>query len=187
MRRGPRASRELRGALRDATAVLILGLVTSACGYALVGKGITTDPSVKRIGVPLFKDRTGKPGLDQRITHAVIEELLKRGRFQVVQTAEDVDAIVDGELLSYTVAPVGFQGAGNTQTQPSTYRISLVARARYAKTGADQPIWANDNFSYSDEYDLGSSENYFDREDEALERLTTAFSRQLVSSMLEAF
>lgn len=165
--------------------LLSVALAASGCGYALVGKGITTDPSVKRIGVPLFKDRTGKPGLDQRVTRVVIEELLKRGRFQVVQNADEVDALVDGELLAYTVTPVGFQGAGNTQA--STYRITLVARVRYAKVGADQPIWANESFSYSDEYDLGSAENYFDREDEALERLTTSFSRQLVSGMLEAF
>ena len=34
--------------------------LASGCGYALQGRGITTDASVKRIGVPLFRDRTGK-------------------------------------------------------------------------------------------------------------------------------
>ena len=42
-------------------------LALSACGYALVGKGTTTDPSIKRIGVPNFTDRTAKPALDQKI------------------------------------------------------------------------------------------------------------------------
>jgi hypothetical protein len=41
---------------RPAPAALVAG-----CGYSLQGRGITTDASVKRIGVPLFKDRTGKP------------------------------------------------------------------------------------------------------------------------------
>jgi len=86
--------------------LFLMGL--NGCGYALVGKGITTDPSIKRIGVPLFKDRTGKPGLDQKITLRVIEELLKRGRFTVVQDTTGVDAIVEGEILTYTTIPIGF-------------------------------------------------------------------------------
>ena len=61
------------------------GALVTGCGYSLQGRGITTDASVKRIGVPLFRDRTGKLGLDTHVTQAVMAELLKRGRFTVVQ------------------------------------------------------------------------------------------------------
>ena len=66
--------------------------------------------------MPLFKDATGKPGLDQKITQKVIEELLKRGQFDVVPDATGVDAIVEGEILSYRAVPIGFsqQGTGAT-------------------------------------------------------------------------
>ncbi|HUG53747.1 MAG TPA: hypothetical protein VMR21_09100, partial [Vicinamibacteria bacterium] len=70
--------------LLAAAAALMAALATS-CGYALVGRGTVVDPDIKRIGVPLFRDATGRPGLDQTITQKVIEELLKRGRFDVVQ------------------------------------------------------------------------------------------------------
>jgi hypothetical protein len=163
------------------------GALASGCGYALQGRGITTDPSVKRIGVPLFKDRSGKPGLDARVTEAVMEELLKRGRFTVVRETTNVDAVVEGEIQSWTVLPVGFTGEAGV-TQASRYAISLTASVVYRKIGQKDPLWANDAFSQRDEYDMGdSAQNYFDREEQSIERLSAAFARSLVAAMLEAF
>jgi len=167
-----------------------MALALPACGYALVGRGTATDPSIKRIGVPTFKDTTAKPALDQKITQKVIEELLKRGHFDVVQTATGVDAVVEGELVSYSVVPVGFseEGTGANKTQASRYAIALTARVKYSKVGAEEPIWATDSFQFRDEYDIGSDPaTFFDREDQALDRLATSFARNLVAAMLEAF
>jgi hypothetical protein len=167
-----------------------MALALPACGYALVGRGTATDPTIKRIGVPTFKDTTAKPALDQKITQKVIEELLKRGHFDVVQTATGVDAVVEGELVSYSVVPVGFseEGTGANKTQASRYAISLTARVKYSKVGAEEPIWTTDSFQFRDEYDIGSDPaTFFDREDQALDRLATSFARNLVAAMLEAF
>lgn len=164
-------------------------LALTACGYALVGRGTTTDPSIKKIGVPLFKDATGKPGLDQKITDKVIEELLKRGRFDVLQQGAGVDALVEGELVSYAATPVGFSGEGaQGTTQASRYAITLTARVKYSKAGEKEPLWQSDAFSFRDEYDVGSDPAaFFDREDQALDRLAASFARNLVAAMLEAF
>jgi hypothetical protein len=167
-----------------------MALALPACGYALVGRGTATDPTIKRIGVPTFKDTTAKPALDQKITQKVIEELLKRGHFDVVQTATGVDALVEGELVSYSVVPVGFseEGTGANKTQASRYAIALTARVKYSKVGVEEPIWATDSFQFRDEYDIGSDPaTFFDREDQALDRLATSFARNLVAAMLEAF
>ena len=170
----------------------LLGLVLlSGCGYALVGRGVTTDPSIRVIGVPVFRDATGKTGLDQRVTRKVIEELLRRGRFDVRPQAEGAHAVVEGELVSYQAAPVGFSEEGEggaTRTQASRYAVTVTARVRYVKVGAPEPLWANDSFTFRDEYELGSDPTaFFDREGPALDRLATAFARSLVSAMLEAF
>ena len=121
-------------------ALLALPGAHAGCGYALVGKGVTTDASIRRIGVPLFHDATGKPGLDLRVTQRVMEELLKRGRFEVVQEAANVDAVVEGELLSYVVVPVGFSDEGGSLAQPNRYSVTLTARVKYTKPGAPEPI-----------------------------------------------
>ena len=163
------------------------GALASACGYSLQGRGITTDPSIKRIGVPLFKDRSGKPGLDTRVTEAVMQELLKRGRFTVVREVSNVDAVIEGEIQSCAVLPVGFSGDPGA-TQASRYSISLTASVVYRKIGQKEPIWSNDAFSQRDEYDVGeNASTYFDREGQSIERLAASFARSLVAAMLEAF
>lgn len=165
-----------------------LGAATlSGCGYALVGRGGGFDPSIKRLGVPLFRDVTGQSNLDQKITQRVIEELLRRGKVDVVQNTDGVDAIVDGEIVGYQVVPVGFSGDTGATTA-SRYAITLTAKVRYYKPGEPLPIWQNDAFSFRDEYDMGSDpSSFFDREGQGVERLAQAFARSLVSAMLEAF
>jgi hypothetical protein len=180
--------------VRRVFALLAATLCLSGCGYALVGRGVNVDASIKRIGVPLFKDWTGKPGLDQRITEAVTGELLKRHRFEIVPDSTGVDAVIDGEIMSYIVRPAGYSNAnaGTTATTATTeatrYDITLTAKVRYRKLGTPEPLWENAAFSYSDQYDLGSDPGgLFDREDQSLERLSKTFARNLVSAILEAF
>jgi len=163
-------------------------LALAGCGYTLAGKSGRIDPSIRRLGVPLFKDQTGKAGLDARVTQGVISELVKRGHVQIVQETSGVDALLEGTLLSYNVIPVGFSQSAQGGTQPTRYAVVLTARIRYAKPGVPEAIWENDAFSFKDEYDVGAdSSSFFDREDQSIDRLVKQFSRSLVASMLEAF
>lgn len=177
--------------MRRRELLALLGAAAAqACGYALEGRGISVDPSIRKVGVPLFKDQTGKPGLDQKITEKVIEELLKRGRFDVVESDAGVDAVVDGTLLNYSSQAIGFsRGSGEANRQEaSRYVALLTAKVRYAKPGAPQPIWEAEQFSARDEYDIGDdAESYFDREEQALDRIALSFAKAVVAAMLEAF
>jgi hypothetical protein len=176
---------------RARVALCLLLCLPLGCGYALVGRGVAIDPDIKVIAVPLFEDNTGKPGIEQQVTEKVIEELLKRGRFEVIQTEAGADAVVKGRLTSYRAVPVGFSESGEeeqAQTEASRYAVILTARVSYQKVGEAEPIWESNNFSFRDEYDVGDDpQAFFDREDQTIERVTTEFSRNLVSTMLEAF
>ncbi len=173
---------------RRALLAAALACLLGGCGYSLQGRGITTDPSVKTIGVPLFKDRTGRTGLDQRVTAAVVTELLKRGRFKVVKDATNVDAVVEGEIIAYTVAPIGYgpnvdKYAGAVgMDQATRYSVTLTASIVYRKVGQKEPLWANEAFSHRDDFDMGdTSQKYFDREDQAVARLANEFARSVVA------
>jgi hypothetical protein len=178
--------------MRRLALLLAAGSLMAGCGYSLQGRGITTDPSVKRIGVPLFKDRSGKLGLDTRLTAAVIEELGKRGRFTVVKDATNVDAVVDGEIVAYNVLPTNYStssdSGGQSTTLATRYTASVVVKVVYRKIGQTEPIWENDSFSQRDDYDMGDAPgDYINREDQAMDRLAQLFGRAVVSAMLEAF
>jgi hypothetical protein len=178
--------------MKKALAV-VMAVLLNGCGYALVGRGTVVDPTIKKIGVPTFVNATGKPALDQKITQRVIEELLRRGRFDVVQERSGVDALVEGELIRYDAQPVGFSadalgGGGGTTTQANRYAITLTARIRYGKVGEPEPIWSSEGFQFRDEYEVGTDQaSFFDREEQAIDRLATSFARSLVATMLEAF
>jgi hypothetical protein len=179
---------------RGVAVLATAAVFATGCGYALEGRGITTDPSIKRIGVPRFKDAgTGWVDLDTRVTEAVVGELTRRGRFTVVKEASGVDAVVLGEILSFDAVPINFTGAfdsGEDQlTEATRFAITLRAKVVYRKVGAAEPIWENDDFSVRDEYDLddADSQNFFDREDQSIDRLSEVFARRLVAAMLEAF
>jgi hypothetical protein len=173
--------------MRRAWALLLLGTL-AGCGYALEGRGITTDPSIRRIGVPVFQDQTGRYDLDSKITAAVINELLKRGRFTVVKETTGVDAVVDGEIVGFEVEPVNFTDSGE-YTEATRYAVTVTANVTYRKVGQSEPLWSNERFSFRDEYDLddSTSANFFDREEQSIDRLAESFARSLVSTMLEAF
>lgn len=163
-------------------------LAANGCGYALVGRGTIVDPDIKRVGVPLFGDDVGRPGLDELITEKVIEELLKRGRFDVVRSRDGVNAIVEGRITRLDVVPVGFSDGEDAQTEASRYAVRLEASIRYAKVDAEEPIFQDNSFGVRDEYDIGEDPaTFFDREDQSLDRLAQSFARSLVQSMLEAF
>jgi hypothetical protein len=178
---------------RAAAGLLVAAVLASGCGYALEGRGITTDPSIKRIGVPRFEDpNTGWVDLDTRVTEAVVGELTRRGRFTVVKETTGVDAVVLGEILSFDVVPINFTGAGEAEdalTEATRYAITIRAKVVYRKVGVAEPLWKDNDFSVRDEYDLdtGDSQNFFDREDQSIDRMSESFARRLVAAMLEAF
>jgi len=107
-----------------------------------------------------------------------------------VPDATGVDALVEGAIVNYQSLPIGFsddRSATNT-TQASRYAIVLVARVRYTKTGVPEPIWQTEGMTTRDEYDVGDDPSaYFDREEQAIDRLAVTFARNVVASMLEAF
>ncbi len=103
-----------------ALAVAILGL--GACGYSFRG---TLPSHIHTVAVPIFLNRTQEPGVDSIITKAVVQEFSTNGRLRVVRPAE-ADAILDGEIMSYSVSPIAYDQVLNIQI----YRLVARSRAR---------------------------------------------------------
>ena len=59
------------------------------------------------IAVPTFINRTTTYRVEQRITDAVRQELIKRTRYKVVPE-ESGDVVMAGEVLSFIAVPVIF-------------------------------------------------------------------------------
>ena len=105
--------------------LLIPLALLSGCGYSLVGSGNKLlPPTVHTIQVPAFVNKTTRVELEQRVTQAVADEFVSRGRLRLVKTPNDADAILRGSIDSFGIFPIAF----NQQGRATQYQISITAK-----------------------------------------------------------
>jgi hypothetical protein len=159
------------------------------CGYSLSGRGSFLPASIKIIGVPLFTNATSTYEIERPITDRVRSELIGRGRWTVKPDAENVDALLTGQIAAANLVPAAF----NEQQQATRLVLTLVARLELRDVKANKVIWSAPGMQFSETDEISTSSragdaNAFLRQDaNALDRLAAEFARAVVSAMLEAF
>ncbi len=157
------------------------------CGYHLAGRATTSSflpPTVQSIGIPPFGNRTDRPRLDQRITEALVNEFVRRGRYRAVPTAQGADAVLEGTVESYREEPVTFTEAGRY----SRIQVTVTAQLRLVQTSPEKVLWSQNHFVFAQQYDLPATPtSQTDREIVAFEEIARDFARSAVSSILEGF
>jgi len=169
---------------RLAPSVAIAAVLLSGCGYHLAGHTSTLPPAIKTIGIPTFVNRTNRPELEQRITEHVIDEFSTRGRVRITPKEEGAQAVLHGEILSYTVTPVVISQQGRA----TRYEILITSHVTLSETATDKILWEDNHFLFKRQYDVGTSPNGFiDQEIVAIDDVAADFSRSVVTSILEGF
>jgi len=169
--------------VRGLVPALILVLATSACGYHLRGTGGALPPGIKSVSIPVFKNRTTRYELDIKLTRAVIEEMVARGRVAVAAEPERADAVLDGEILSFSATPVGFTG----QAWADHYTITVTAKVVLKDRTTEKVLFSNPSFVYVDEYEVPPGRDFESVESDAIDRVAEKFARSLVVAILEGF
>src|SRR5580765_7988942 len=123
-------------------ATLLLLAATGGCGYHLVGHSSALPTGLQSIGIPTFVNRTNRPELEQRVTEHVIDEFTTRGRVRIVPSEEGAQAVLRGEILSYTVTPVIISEQGRA----TRYEIMITAHVTLSETTTDHVLWEDDHF-----------------------------------------
>lgn len=166
-------------------ALLILVLVLSGCGYALVGKGNFLPADAKTVQIPTFVNRTTRVELEQRVTRAVAEEMVSRSGLRLVSEADGSDLIVKGIITSFGINPVAFDEQGRATQYQITVRASIQLLDHRAE---DAVLWKNDQYYFTDSYPINpESGGTFDQETQAINDIAVRFAESLVSSLLEGF
>lgn len=176
---------------RSALGLALLMSVAAAagCGYSLAGRGSFLPDYVKTVGVPLFVNNTQVFEVEQRLTEAVRREFIGRGKYRVLPEAEGADAALVGEILSISLVPASF----TEERQASRYVATVVIKVEFRDLKADKVLWENPSLQFREEYELptqtGAADpsGFFTQASNALERLTSAFARTVVTAILEAF
>jgi hypothetical protein len=179
---------------RELLTLLVAG-ASSACGYALAGRGSFLPSYIRVIAIPLFVNRTPYATVEQLFTEKVRIEFQSRGRYTVKPTEEGADGIVRGEITGISATPVGFTNA----QLASRYRFTVNIAVKFDDVRQKKTLWENPALSFSDEYELANPSNLassgptglgaalLNQERVAMDRLSSDFARSVVQAILEAF
>ena len=105
-------------------ACLALGALVGGCGYTVGGN---LPPHVKTVAVPIFKNSTQQPAIENVITAAVVNAFANAGRLKVVPLAE-ADSVLEGEIVGYNVQSIAYNASLNAQEFRLWVRLNVQFR-----------------------------------------------------------
>jgi hypothetical protein len=179
-----RPHRPARGAAAAAAVLVVAAIAAAAaCGYRLRGTGSSLPPRIKTMSVPMFKNQTTRFELDVKLTRAVINELVSRGKVAIGADPAATDAVLEGEITGFSANPIGFSGAN----QADKYNITVTAKVTLKDRSSATPLFANPAFIYQQEYDVPPGSSFESVQTEAIDKIAEKFARSLVVSILEGF
>ena len=169
-----------------AAITLAIGL-TSACGYALVGRGNTLPSYVRIIGVPQFENHSPVENVDTLVTEEVRREFQGRGSLRTVPDDQGVDALMKGTIVRVDLHPIDI----NAESQGTRYLMVVTASVEFRdQRDGGKVLWSNPSMTMREEYELptgGSAADpaaVFRQDQNALQRLARLFARSVVTAIL---
>jgi outer membrane lipopolysaccharide assembly protein LptE/RlpB len=169
-------------------ALVLLGallLSSSGCGYHVAGRGGALPQEWKTIAVPALKNRTNEYRLEQRLTQALVREMLARTKYRIVPDAKDGDGVIEGEVTSIETNAVLFDPTTNRAT---TMLVSMTMKVSLMDRASGKAVYQNNRFVFRDEYNISTDiPSFFQEESVTLDRMSRDFASRLVSALLENF
>lgn len=167
-----------------------LSLLSSACGYALAGRGSFLPAEVRVIGIPQLLNQSTFFNVEQILSEKLRTEFIGRGKFSVLPEAAGADAVLTGTVTGISVQPVGF----TDQQLASRYLFTLTMRVEFTQTSTSTVLWSNDSLVFRETYDLTvrgtntvDGATFIDQERASFDRIASDVARTVVTAIVEAF
>jgi hypothetical protein len=135
------------------------------------------------MAIPVFRNLTTRYELDIKLTRAVIDEMVARGKVTIPAEAEKADAVLEGDIVSFSATPVGFTG----QTRADRYTITVTAKVVLRERASQKVIFSNPSFVYVEDYEVPPGRDFESVETEAIDKVAGKFAASLVVAILEGF
>jgi len=160
-------------------------LLTASCGYHTAGHAVTLPADVQTIAIPAFVNQTQTYKIEQRLTAAVVQEMVTRTHYHILNEVNDsADATLRGTVITTSTSPLTYDsqtGRASSALVVVTARVTLTDR--HGKV-----LYQNPSYLFREEYQVSRElSSFFEEDSPALERLSREFARTLVSNVLEGF
>jgi outer membrane lipopolysaccharide assembly protein LptE/RlpB len=162
-----------------------ISLFSTACGYHTAGHNVALPTNVQTIAIPAFVNQTQTYKIEQKLTAAVVREMVTRTHYHILNEASDsADATLRGTVVSTSTSPLTY----DSQTgRASSALVVLTARVTLTDRNG-KVLYENPSYLFREEYQVSRElSSFFEEDSPALERLSREFARTLVSNVLEGF
>jgi outer membrane lipopolysaccharide assembly protein LptE/RlpB len=155
-------------------------LLLAGCGYSFRGN---LPGHIKTVAVPILKNKTLAPGIENVITSAIVTAFSNGGRLRVVPV-EQADSILEGEIVGYHVDGVSFDRNTNVQA----YRLQVVLNVEFRDVRQNKTLWREKGLTqFSDFQVLGQVSDTIAREGGAASQAAADIGRKIVNSAVNLF
>ena len=163
-----------------ALGLILAAVVLAGCGYST--KGSLPD-HIKTVAVPIFKNRTLEPGVDSAITSGVVNAFSSGGRVKVVPI-DEADAILQGEVVAYSLDGLSFDRNANVQA----YRLRLVLNVEFRDVKRSAMLWRQEGLSETSDFQVqGQVSDTIARARGAVSQAAAEIGRKVVNLALDRF
>jgi len=161
-------------------AALALALALGGCAYSLRGN---LPEDIKTVAVPVFRNRTGEPAVENLLTRAVIEAFSTNGRLRVVAPGA-ADSILEGDVVGYRLESIAFDPRANVRQ----YRLLVTLNVRFRDVRRNAILFQREGFQERADFNvLGAVSENISREESALRAAAVDIARAVVSLAVERF
>ena len=163
-----------------ALALMVVVLLAGGCGYTVGG---TLPSHIQTIAVPIFRNSTREPAVESLITRAVVEAFSTNGRLRVVHSGQ-ADAILDGEIIGYSIASIAFDKDANVRL----YRLVVTVNLRMRDVKRSAVLFQQNGVQEQADFRvLGQVSQTISREETALRAAATEIGRAIVALAVTRF
>ena len=163
-----------------AALALVAALLAGGCGYTIGG---TLPSHIQTVSVPIFRNSTREPGVESLITRAVVEGFSTNGRLRVVGSSQ-ADAVLDGEITSYSVASIAFDKDANVRL----YRVVVTVNLRMRDVKRNAVLFEQNQVQEQADFRVqGQVAQTISREETALRAAATEIGRAIVALAITRF
>lgn len=152
-------------------------IILSGCGYRVIGGKASSNQG---LSIPILKNTTTRPGLEEELTRALRQEVLNSGR---IRLSPDHLATfqLSGTISTYELTPISF----DANDLVAEYRFSIKTVFRLQNLGENRLIWEE---SFATKFEYRVSPNIVETEKariNALQKASRELAQELISIVLE--
>ena len=160
--------------------LVLYALGLAGCGYSFRGN---LPDHIKTVAVPIFTNKTSEPAVESFLTSAVVEAYATNGRLRVVRP-EEADAVLDGEVVGYSVQSIAFDNQANVRV----YRLLVTMNIKFRDVRRNSVLFEQQGLKEKSDFQvLGAVSQTIGSEEGAVRTAARDIARSIVSLTIDRF